>query len=102
MTYREYFTAVLGRFGVEPALISVILANQKLNESDVVDVPTAELAMYEEASSMIGGVSSISENGFSISWSESGFLKWYSLLANKLGKENLLSTNIISEESDIW
>lgn len=102
MTNKGYMTAVLGRFNADSALISVILDRQELKADDKVDYRAADLAMYNEISLLIGGVSSVSESGFSMSWDSDALRQWYSLLAKQLGKENVLAENRITDESDLW
>ncbi len=94
MTYIEYLTAMLGRFGLSAADISFILVEADLDGSSVVidsgDRELIKTAVYMQLPRMIAGLQDVSEGGYSIKWNVQGLKLWYSALATELGLDDLL------------
>ena len=103
MTNREYLSTVLSKFNITDAEIDVIMLNQSIEPSeDVNDVRSLKIAVYNEFSNILP-VANVSEGGFSLSWNFEAVKKWYSLLANELGLEDVLNDaqNSVSDASYI-
>lgn len=107
MTYREYVTAVLGRFNLSAADIEFVLAESDLDPETVVsgteDRIKVKTAIYEQIPLMIAGLANTTEGGYSVSWNVEGLKLWYSVLADELGLEDKLSAKpAVRDASNRW
>lgn len=70
MTYKEWFSRTVSRFGVEGGDVDLMLANQQdaIPDPDAeVDTTTAKRALCKEFGSIIP-LANVSEGGYSVSW----------------------------------
>ena len=88
MTNKKYLQLTLGKFNISSDEIDLLLLNQGLIGTDEANAGALQIAMYEEFATLIP-LANISEGGYSISWNWDGLKLWYSLLAKKLGREDL-------------
>lgn len=101
MTIKEYITTTLSKFQISEGEIDVILLNQNLDGGETITasgIKDVETAIYNEFSSLIP-VMDISEGGLSIKWNIPALMMWYSLLAKKLGKEDVLASLNATDDS---
>jgi hypothetical protein len=87
MTYREWMTKTIARFGAEAADAGLILTNQGrlIPDPDTeVDVTKAKTALCLEVASIIP-LANISEGGYSISWNMEAVKLWYGIACEELG-----------------
>lgn len=97
----------LGGFGFKSSQISLMLEMRNLTENDEADFEQADLAMYYGVLIFATkATTSESEGDISNSFKNNiEFKDWYSLLAARLGKADLLaeiSQSSITDMSDIW
>lgn len=91
MTNREYLNATLSKFSISETDIELIAINQNiLLDEDVSDAKLLKTAIYNEFSQILP-IANISEGGFSISWNFDAVKKFYSLLAQELGLDDVLN-----------
>jgi hypothetical protein len=106
MTYKEYLTAVLGRFGLVEADIDFLLTEAGLNGDTVVSSDNKVLlktAIYNHIPLMIAGLSNVSEGGYSVTWNIEGLKLWYSTLADELGLDDKLTAKpVVRDASNRW
>lgn len=107
MTYKEYLTVVLGKFGLSASEIGFILTEAGLNPDTTVESSTDKVllktAMYNHIPAMIAGLSDVSEGGYSVKWNIEGIKAWYALLAAELGlTDKLNSSPVIRDKSNRW
>src|SRR5690606_3275178 len=101
MTIKEYITTTLSKFQISEGEIDVILLNQNLDGGETITasgITEVETAIYNEFSSLIP-VMDISEGSMSIKWNIPALMMWYSLLAKKLGKEDVLASLNAADDS---
>jgi hypothetical protein len=87
MTYKEWMTATLARFGIEGKDVELILFNQKGLIPDVnaaADVVTAKEALCREFANIIP-LANVSEGGYSLSWNWAAVKLWYGQVCDELG-----------------
>ena len=90
MTNKEYLTGLVSKFGVSELDIDMILTSQGLNGDSEADVKAVEEAAYNEFKQLIP-IQEVAEGDLSIKWNMTGLKLWYSLLAKKLDKPDLLA-----------
>jgi hypothetical protein len=91
MTYKEYITAVLGKFGLSESDIDFILVESDLNGATTVtseNKKEVKLAIYKYLPLMISGLSEVSEGDYTVKWNISGLRAWLSILASELGLDD--------------
>jgi len=105
MTIGEYIQEKFSLWSVEysDGMVAAELARVSLNPSDII---TNEINLdnffYNVIPDIINMPSSISEGGYSISYDKTVLLKYYSMVARKLGKPDLLSENTIIDITAKW
>lgn len=105
MTIGEYIQEKFNLWSVEysDGMVVAELARVNLNPSETI---TNEINLdnffYNVIPDLIPMPTSISEGGFSISYDKATLLKYYSMLARKLGKPDLLSENTITDITAKW
>lgn len=105
MTIGEYIQEKTSLWSVElsDGMIAAELARVKLFPSDTITNETnLDLFFYNVIPDIISMPSSISEGGYSISYDKAALLKYYSMLARRLGKPDLLSDNTITDITAKW
>lgn len=107
MTYKEYVTVVLGKFGLSDSEIEFILSESDLNPDTIVttsaDRVLLKTAMYNHIPAMIAGLQNVSEGGYSISWNLEAIKTWFSFLADELGLVDKFSTApTVRDSSNRW
>lgn len=91
MTNREYLTATLSKFSLTENDVELIAINQEIYlDEDVSDVKSLKTAIYNEFSFVLP-LANVSEGGLSISWNFEAVKKYYSLLAQELGLDDVLN-----------
>lgn len=105
MTIGEYIQEKFSLWSVEysDGMVAAELARVNLNPSETI---TNEINLdnffYNVIPDIINMPSSISEGGYSISYDKATLLKYYSMVARKLGKPDLLSENSITDITSKW
>jgi hypothetical protein len=87
MTYKEWTTATVARFGIEPADVDLLLCNRAdmIPDPDAtVDPTTAKRALVKEFASLIP-LANVSEGGYSVSWNWEAIKFWYYTTCDELG-----------------
>lgn len=87
MTYKEWVTATVKRFGLTDGDVELILANQAALIQDAgadVDPKTAKRALVAEFASMIP-LANVSESGYNVSWNWEALKMWYNITCGELG-----------------
>lgn len=87
MTYKEWITTTVKRFGVTDADVELILANQiELipDENAAADPKTAKRALVKEFATMIP-LANVSEGGYSVTWNWEAIKMWYNITCGELG-----------------
>lgn len=106
MTYKEYVTAVLGKFGLSTSEIEFIITEADLNPDTVVTATNKVLlktAIYNQIPLFIAGLQDVSEGGYSVKWNVEGIKLWYSLLASELGLEDIFNLKPkVRDASNKW
>lgn len=104
MTIGEYIQEKFSNWSVEysDGMVAAELARLNLNPSDTVTNVNLDIFFYTVIPDLIPMPSSISEGGYSISYDKTALLKYYSMLARKLGKPDLLSDNTITDITLKW
>lgn len=107
MTYSEYLTVLLGKFGLNASDIGFILIEADLSPNKTVESAEDKLllkkAVHYNIPGMIAGLSNVSEGGYSVTWNIEGIKMWYSVLSKELGLEDMLSTKPkIRDRSNRW
>lgn len=96
MTVNDYISQKFQTFGInlsEADLLEISLSSG-ISGEDEMDQPNIGLisvAMAEFIPSLLLRATSISENGFSMSWDIKGVKEYYSFLCKKYGLEDTLS-----------
>lgn len=105
MTIGEYIQEKFSLWSVEysDGMVAAELARVSLNPSETI---TNEINLdnffYNVIPDLINMPKSISEGGFSISFDKETLLKYYSMVAKKLGKPDLFSDNTITDITAKW
>lgn len=87
MTYREWITATVKRFGITGEDVELILINQTalIPDADADAEPTtAKRALVSEFASVIP-LANVSEGGYSVSWNMDALKLWYNITCGELG-----------------
>ena len=79
MTVNDYISQKFQTFGIN------------LSEADLLKIGRVSVAMAQFIRSLLLRATSISENGFSMSWDTKGVKEYYSFLCKKYGLEDTLS-----------
>ncbi|MBC9913184.1 DUF6706 family protein [Chitinophaga varians] len=89
MTNKEYLNTILGKFGVSPDEIDLIMLERGIVPTGEVtgqaDIIALKRAIYYQLPQLLAGVQDITEGGYSIKWNLDGIKIWYSALAKELG-----------------
>lgn len=105
MTIGDYIKEKLSLWSVElsDGIIAAELSRIDFDPSDTITGETnLDLFFYNVIPDIISMPSSISEGGFSISYDKDALLKYYSMLAKRLGKPDLLNENTITDITAKW
>lgn len=103
MTYTEYITAMVTRFGGTAQDVQLILANQAERiptPNAQADIRTAQTALCLEFASLIP-LANVSEGGYSVSWNMEALKIWYSATCAKLGIADVTKPKI-RNRSHLW
>ena len=103
MTYKEWFSRTVSRFGVEGGDVDLMLANQQgaIPEPDAeVDTTTAKRALCKEFGSIIP-LANVSEGGYSVSWNWEAIKFWYNQTFSELGITPM-TTPKVRNRSNRW
>lgn len=87
MTYKEWITATVRRFGATAEDAELILANQTelIPDADAaVEPTTAKRALVREFASVMP-LANVSEGGYSVSWNWEALKMWYDITCGELG-----------------
>ncbi|NML70034.1 hypothetical protein HHL23_09495 [Chryseobacterium sp. RP-3-3] len=105
MTIGGYIQEKFSNWSVEysDGMVAAELARVNLDPSDTItnDI-SLDTFFYNIFPDIISMPSSISEGGYSISYDKAALLKYYSMLARRLGKPDLLSDNTITDITSKW
>lgn len=104
MTIGEYIQEKFSNWSVEysDGMVAAELSRVNLNPSDTITNVNLDIFFYNIFPDIISMPSSISEGGYSITYDKAALLKYYSMLARKLGKPDLLSDNTITDITSKW
>lgn len=103
MTYKEWFSRTVSRFGVEGGDGDLMLANQQdaIPHPDAeVDTTTAKRALCKEFGSIIP-LANVSEGGYSVSWNWEAIKFWYNQTCSELGITPM-TTPKVRNRSNRW
>ena len=103
MTYKEWFSHTVSRFGVEGGDVDLMLANQQdaIPDPDAeVDTTTAKRALCKEFGSIIP-LANVSEGGYSVSWNWETIKFWYNQTCSELGITPM-TTPKVRNRSNRW
>lgn len=103
MTYKEWFSRTVLRFGVEGGDVDLMLANQQdaIPDPDAeVDTTTAKRALCKEFGSIIP-LANVSEGGYSVSWNWEAIKFWYNQTCSELGITPM-TTPKVRNRSNRW
>lgn len=96
MTVKDYISQKFQTFGInlsEADLLEISLSSgiSGEDEMDLSNIGLVSVAMAKFIPSLLLRATSISENGFSMSWNTQGLKEYYSFLCKKYGFEDTLS-----------
>lgn len=96
MTVKDYISQKFQTFGInlsEADLLEISLSSgiSGEDEMDLSNIGLVSVAMAKFIPSLLLRATSISENGFSMSWNTQGLKEYYSFLCKKCGLEDTLS-----------
>lgn len=103
MTYKEWFSRTVSRFGVECGDVDLMLVNQQgaIPDPDAeVDTTTAKRALCKEFGSIIP-LANVSEGGYSVSWNWEAIKFWYNQTCSELGITPM-TTPKVRNRSNRW
>lgn len=103
MTYKEWFSRTVSRFGVEGGDVDLMLANQQdaIPDPDAeVDTTTAKRALCKEFGSIIP-LANVSEGGYSVLWNWEAIKFWYNQTCSELGITPM-TTPKVRNRSNRW
>ena len=103
MTYKEWFSRTVSRFGVEGGDVDLMFANQQdaIPDPDAeVDTTTAKRALCKEFGSIIP-LANVSEGGYSVSWNWEAIKFWYNQTCSELGITPM-TTPKVRNRSNRW
>lgn len=105
MTIGEYVQEKFSNWSVEysDGMVAAELARVNLDPSDTItnDI-NLDTFFYNIFPDIILLPKSVSEGGYSIAYDKDALLKYYSMLARRLGKPDLLSDNTITDITAKW
>ncbi|MDR4892280.1 MULTISPECIES: DUF6706 family protein [unclassified Chryseobacterium] len=105
MTIGEYIQEKFSLWSVEysDGMVAAELGRVNHNPSETItnDI-NLDNFFYNVIPDIINMPSSISEGGYSISYDKATLMKYYSMIARKLGKPDLLSENTITDITAKW
>ena len=106
MTNLEYLKVQLSKFGVTDAELEAALIAAGVDpNADLTpeSAKQADAAIYDFIPRMLAGLQNTTEGDYSVSWNFEGVKLWYSALASKLGKPDLLNPQpSITDASNRW
>lgn len=105
MTIGDYIKEKTSLWSVEfsDGMVAAELARVNLNPSDTITENTnLDKFFYNVIPDIILLPKSISEGGFSISYDKDAIVKFYSIIARKLGLPNLLASDTITDITHRW
>lgn len=96
MTVNDYISQKFQTFGInlsEADLLEISLSSEVSGEDemDPSNIGLVSVAMAKFIPSLLLRATSISENGFSMSWNTQGLKEYYSFLCKKYGLEDTLA-----------
>lgn len=96
MTVNDYISQKFQTFGInlsEADVLEISLSSEISGEDemDQSNIGLVSVAMAKFIPSLLLRATSISENGFSMSWNTQGLKEYYSFLCRKYGHEDTLS-----------
>lgn len=96
MTVKDYISQKFQTFGInlsEADLLEISLSSGISGEDEMIpsNIGLVSVAMAKFIPSLLLRATSISENGFSMSWNTQGLKEYYSFLCKKYGLEDTLS-----------
>ena len=103
MTYTEYITATVQKFGGTAEDAQLILANQQAlipTPTAQVDTRTAQKALCLEFALLIP-MANVTEGGYSVSWNMDALKIWYSTTCAKLGLTDVTKPKV-RNRSNLW
>lgn len=94
MTNKEAIQAILGQFQLRDDSLQLALLDAGVNPDDTYDNANATVIGGAACDILVGALSasSISEGGFSISYSRDGIVSLLKYLAKKYGRDDLLDS----------
>lgn len=105
MTIGDYIKEKFSIWSVElsDGLIEAELKKAGIDPSDVVTSEiNTDIFFYNIIPDLLLMPTSVSEGGFSLSYDKTALTNFYSLIAKRLGKENLLNPNKITDITAKW
>ena len=105
MTIGEYIQEKFSLWSVElsEALINIEVARIGLSSFETMSETTnLDAFFYNVIPDIINMPSSISEGGYSVTYDKDALLKYYSMVARKLGEPDLFSENTITDITARW
>ena len=95
MTYKEWITTTVKRFGVKAEDVELILA-----KNAEADPTTAKTALVKEFATVIP-LANVSEGGYSVSWNWEAIKMWYNITCGELG---IIPANKpkVRNRSNVW
>ncbi len=87
MTYKEWITNTVKRFGATAEDVEMILTNQMelIPDADADVMPTtAKRALIKEFASVIP-LANVGEGGYNVSWNLEALKMWYNITCGELG-----------------
>lgn len=103
MTYTEYITAMVQKFGGSATDAELILTNQASlipTPSATVDPTTAQKALCREFAQLIP-LANVTEGGYSVSWNMEAIKEWYRATCAKLGMQDVTKPQV-RNRSNLW
>lgn len=96
MTVNDYISQKFQTFGInlsEADLLEISLSSEVSGEDEMgpSNIGLVSVSMAKFIPSLLLRATSISENGFSMSWNTQGLKEYYSFLCKKYGLEDTLS-----------
>ena len=89
LTNKQYIESVLFRFGVGPAEVTILFAeNETLNPTGRFDKEACKTALYNSFVSWIPMYESRSEGDMTVKWNWNGLKAFATSLAKELGKDD--------------
>lgn len=105
MTVGDYIKGKLNIWSVEIAddLISLELSGVGLDpDGNMTAEVNTDAFFYKVIPDILLMPTSISEGGFSLSWDKEALVTYYSMVAKRLGKDNVLAKNTITDITSKW